>query len=238
MSSALPEVGAAATGGPSQGGAVFVWPSAPSVEQIDSLYRQNLTEDESPDSQYRAMSTMLLADTSESERSAILVDEMFVLLNWCEEQALQPQQTAIVIRCALDILKQAANSEIWPSREASFEFFKNALLAAAVGPGEQLLLPVYMLERVTEHTSQAFYVRWKALQFAFTQPEGVEDVRLLVSVDTPMPKPALASGKAVGEVTIAHTGTAPAADHAEYEQHDSARGGKGSKKSPRSGRKK
>lgn len=235
MSSELPQEGAAATGGPSTGGAVFVWPTALSTAQVESLYRQEATEDESPESQYRAMSSMLMADTSGSERSLILVDEMFVLLNWCEEQQLQPQQAAIVMDCALGVLKTAASSSsAWPSREESFSTFKDALLSAAVSAEGQLLLSVDLLERVTEHVSQAFYVRWKALQFAFTQPEGVEDVQLLVAVDTPMPKPPLALGEPIGDITI----TSQAPVEAESEAQDASSGSKGGKKSPRGGSRK
>ena len=176
-----------------------------------------------------------MADTSESERALILVDEMFVLLNWCEEQNLQPQQAAIVLQCALGVLKTAAESgSDWPRREDSFETFKDALLGAAVGADKQLLLPIDMLERVTEHISQAFYVRWKALQFAFTRPEGVEEVHLRVAVDTPMPKPPLSLGEPIGEITI--TSQAPTAAEVDAEPQTSV---KSSKKSPRgSGRKK
>ncbi len=233
MSASLHQEGAAAANGPSNAGAVFVWPTPLSTSQVQSLYRQEDTEDESPESQYRAMSTMLLADTSGSERSRILVDEMFVLLNWCEEQQFSPNQTALVLECALDILKKASKDPSgWITREASFEGFREDLLSKAVSEDGSLLMSVPLLERVTEHISQAFYVRWKALQFVFTQPEGVQDVHLAVSVDTPMPKPALASGEVLGELTITQA-AAPEPSMESSESKTSGRASKGGKKSPR-----
>jgi hypothetical protein len=226
--------GAAARGGPSTGGAVFVWPTALSEQQVGSLYRQDDLEDESAESQHRAMTAMLAADTSGSERSKILVDELYILLNWCEEQHLEPRQTAIVLQCVLAMLKNAHDGpDGWLSRESSFELLKDDLLSKAVGPDGSLLISVDLLERITEHIGQAFYVRWKALQWAFTQLEGSQDIFVAVTVDAPMPKMPLSQGEPIGELTM--TAASSAESPVSHEEgKDSARNSKG-KRSPRGG---
>ena len=226
---------AEAAGGPSEGGATGgAHHASLSPQQIQSLLEGSGTAD--PVAQQRAMATMLLLSQDSNEQDAVLLDELYTLLAWGAENDFTSEQIALILGCTQSMLDAVMGSEDgWMDKEAAFEVFKAALLAGAVGPDGELVMAVSQLEAVTEHVSRAFFVRWRALQALFTNKPRTEVLEVHVSVDTPMPKPPLATAEVV-EATV--TGPAPGFEPPEAKEAESARS-KG-KRSPRGrgGRKK
>ena len=205
-----------------------------SAEQVEALLAGGVQAD--PVSQYRSMASMLMLDVGESACAGILLDELFALLAWGAENDLTSQQLSIVLRCAHDALDAAQEAPgKWMTREDNFQLFKAALLKAAVDEAGALIFEVPLLETIVDQISRAFYVRWQALKHAFTMPERSAPLHVVLSVDSPMPKPPLKDAVVVDAAVI---GPAPGFEPPPPAE-ESGRSSKG-KRSPRtkSGRKK